>query len=223
MMIAGGSFAYFSEVAHTTLRGAYLSLSLPDGSTVMLNVDSELKYKPLLWFASKTVELNGEAYFEVKSGGRFTVKSGKNKVMVLGTSFNVFARNEKYSVTCMTGKVMVTADNRQTTLTPNMQVTLRNGNFNVAEIADTEQHIGWRQNRFVFNGAPLTEVIKEIERQYDIQISNVLDFDYSYTGNFSKTENPEDVLEIVGKPFGITFLIKNKEKSRKQKIREAHP
>jgi len=208
MMIAGASFAYLYTVTETAVRGAHVAVTLPDGSNVNLNAESKLTYKPFLWFASRNVALNGEACFDVKPGSRFIVKSGQNQVKVLGTGFNVFARAEKYSVTCITGKVEVTANNKQTILTPNMQITLRNGKLEITETADAAQSIGWTQNKFVFIGVPLTEVVKEIERQYDIRVVTASNMDYFYTGNFLKTKEPEAALEIIGKPFGISFTIK---------------
>ena len=135
------------------------------------------------------------------------MKSNKNEVNVLGTSFNVFARTEKYSVTCVTGKVEVKANNERRTLTPNMQLILRNGVLDVSENKETLQSIGWTQNKFSFIGVPLSDVIHEIERQYNINITTSSNLNYLYTGNFSKEKKPEEVLEIIGKPFGIIFKI----------------
>ena len=207
-MVVSGAFAYLYTATETSVRGAHLAVTLPDGSSVNLNAESELKYKPYWWFASREVSLKGEACFEVKSGSKFTVKSGANAVRVLGTSFNIFARTGKYSVTCLTGKVEVTVNGDNILLTPNMQVNLRNGKLEVTENNDAVQSIGWAQNRFVFIGVSLADVVQEIERQYDIHVTASSKLDCLYTGNFSKTKEPEDALEIIGKPFGITFSIK---------------
>jgi ferric-dicitrate binding protein FerR (iron transport regulator) len=69
------------------------------------------------------------------------------------------------------------------------------------------QATGWMQGKFAFTETPLAEVVAEIERRYDIRVIPDYNPDYLYTGNFSKTERPEEVLEIIGKPFGITFNI----------------
>lgn len=207
LIIATSAFAWLYETTEQAERGSHLAVNLPDGSKVNLNADSKLSYKPYWWFASRSVTLKGEAFFEVTPGSSFTVKSSGNEVRVLGTSFNVFARAEGYSVTCLTGKVEVKANNQKTTLTPNMQVRLREGKLDISDNIDGLQTIGWTQNKFSFIGVPLADVIKEIERQYDIRIAANAKLDYLYTGNFSKEKKPEEVLEIVGKPFGITFNI----------------
>lgn len=208
LIIVGISFAYIYTSTKTAVSGSHLAALFPDGSSVKLNAESEIKYKPLWWFVSREVTLKGEACFEVKSGSRFAVKSGKNQVKVLGTSFNVFARDEKYSVTCITGKVEVNANHENIILTPNMQVTLRNGKLQVIENIDVAQSISWTQNKFIFNSVPLTDVVKEIERQYGICIITSSNLDYYYSGNFSTSNAPEEILQIIGNPFGITFSIK---------------
>jgi len=208
MMIAGISFTYFYVTTETAMSGVHLSATLPDGSSVNLNAESEIKYKPYLWSVSREIMLKGEACFEVKQGNRFIVKSGQNQVTVLGTCFNVFARADGYSVTCLAGKVEVTANRENVILSPNMQATLRNGILQVTQNNDAAQSIGWMQNKFIFNGVPLSDVVKEIERQYGIRITSSSNLDYLYTGNFSKSNDPEEVLQIIGKPFGITFNIK---------------
>jgi len=204
LIVSGFSFAYLYTATETAAIGARQFVAFPDGSSANLNAESEIKYKPFWWRFSRTVTLHGEAYFEVGHGNRFTVVSGQNLVRVLGTSFNVFARTEKYSVTCLTGKVEVTTNRENIILTPNMQVTLRNSVMQVVE----NQSIGWTQNKFSFTDAPLSEVVKEIERQYGIRIVTTSDLNYFYSGNFTKLSDPEEVLQIIGKPFGITFVIK---------------
>ena len=208
MIVTGISFACIYTSTITAVSGTHQSASLPDGSGVKLNAESEMKYKPYWWLVSREVTLKGEGYFEVKQGSRFTVKSGQNQVSVLGTSFNVFARDEKYSVTCLTGKVEVAVNRENVVLTPNMQVTLRKGELQITEKVDAAQSIGWTQNKFIFNGVPLTDVVKEIERQYGIRIVTSSGLDYFYSGNFSISNDPEEILQIIGNPFGITFSIK---------------
>lgn len=205
--VASGTFAYRYTTTETAVRGTHRAVTLPDGSSVNLNAESELRYNPYRWFVSRDVNLKGEACFDVKPGSKFAVKSGRNAVRALGTSFNIFARAEKYRVTCLAGKVEVTANGGNVRLTSNMQMTLRNGKPEVTENIDAAQSAGWMQNRFTFIGVPLAEVVQEIERQYDIRVTTASKLDYLYNGNFSKTNDPEEVLQIIGKPFGITFSI----------------
>jgi ferric-dicitrate binding protein FerR (iron transport regulator) len=194
-------------VTEEAARGRHTEIRLPDNSLVTLNAGSKLSYKPLEWFVSRVVTLDGEACFEVKPGSRFSVLSGSKRVQVLGTTFNVYARSEKYCVSCLAGQVEVSIGKEIATLTPGMQATWRGGALKVGKEAVLMRATGWMQGKFEFAETPLSEVVAEIERQYDIHIMPGYNPDYLYTGNFSKTERPEGVLEIIGKPFGITFNI----------------
>lgn len=207
-VITGSSFSFLYTITETVDRGSHLAVILPDGSKVDMNAETELRYKPYWWYISRNVELKGEAYFDVKRGSKFRVTSEQNQVIVLGTSFNIFARPDKYVVTCITGKVEVLANNEKAILLPNMQAYLQNNKFNINNNAYAKQSIDWVYDKFSFIGVPLSEVVAEIERQYDIQIITVSELDYLYTGNFSKENRPQEVLEIIGKPFGITLNIK---------------
>ena len=206
--LAGTITARYYSVSKVAARGTHMSAMLPDSSKVILNAESTLTYYPYWWFASRCVELDGEAYFEVKSGKNFSVKSNKNEVNVLGTSFTVFSRAEKYSVTCLTGKVEVVANKKVSILNPNMRLTYRDEKLSIEKNIDEIQSMGWTKNKFVFIGVPLVDVISEIERQYDINIMADKNLNYFYTGNFEKTERPDDILKIIGKPFDIKFSIK---------------
>jgi len=203
-------FCHFYTVTENTDRGEQAIVQLPDRSTVTLNAESRLSYKPLTWFISRKVRLEGEAYFEVESGSRFSVLSGSHRVSVLGTVFNVHARTKTYQVTCLYGKVEVQAGGRETVeLHPQMQAIYNGSTFSVYSDVATAKATGWMQGKFVFDETPLPDVIAEVERQYNIDVAPNYEPNHLYTGNFSKTENsPEDVLDIIGKAFGITFSFK---------------
>lgn len=206
ILLPGIAFFYTkSEIAN---RGSHLAIILPDGSKVDLNAESKITYKPLWWMISRNVELKGEAYFEVEKGSTFNVRSGDYTVSVLGTSFNIFSRADKYAVTCLTGKVSVANKATLVTLTPNMEAVQINNQLTALNIENAQKAINWKEGKFAFVGVPLVEVIQEIERQYNINIQPNSNLDYLYTGNFTKTQTIDDVLRIVGKPFGIAFKIK---------------
>ncbi|MDR0575700.1 MAG: FecR domain-containing protein [Tannerella sp.] len=194
-------------VTEETARGEHAEVRLPDNSKATLNAESKLSYSPLEWFISRTVTLEGEACFDVKPGSRFSVQSGRKRANVLGTTFNVHARPERYCVTCLAGKVEVCVGKEIVALNPGMQATWLGWELSVDKDAVFTQATGWMQGKFEFAETPLSEVVAEIERQYDIHVMSGFNPDHLYTGNFSKTERPEDVLEILGKPFGITFDI----------------
>lgn len=200
------AFLYTKEV--TVPRGQHYSLNLPDGSQVIINAESKLAYKPFWWKLSRVISLEGEAWFNVEKGNSFAVQSSSGTATVLGTSFNVLSRPGHYNVACLSGKVKVEVGSQSTILTQGMQTILEKGLLHSTKSDNIRQKISWTNNTFVFNEEPLINVIREIERQYDIEVIVPENINYIYSGNFSKPENPDEVLQIIQEPFGIKLKIK---------------
>src|SRR5690606_22489623 len=118
---------------------------LPDNSKVVLNSDSEAEYKSWNWNKKRSVELKGEAFFKVAKGKTFDVNTSLGKVTVVGTQFNVKARDNRFDVTCFEGKVKVTYKNEEVFLTPGESVTFEEGEE--IEIPETKAVLpGWINN-----------------------------------------------------------------------------
>ncbi len=189
------------------------NIILPDLSKVHINAQSIISYKPLLWKFSHRVKLDGEAYFEVTKGKKFEVVSGSFKTIVLGTNFNIYARNNEYMVTCVSGKVKVVEvpGNQEVLLQPGQRAEFKQDKvFKVHSDINTEQTISWLNNRFVFTSVPIRKVFDEIERQYGVLILISGDIHYIYTGNFNRSTSVENVLNLVCKPFNLEFTRKSK-------------
>lgn len=193
----------------STTNAQHLSYELSDGSKIYLNSNTTITYKPLLWYFSRKVNLKGEAFFEVTKGDRFVVESELGKTCVLGTSFNIFARTNNYRVTCLTGKVSVENKSaiQKIMLEPNQKAVIeKNGELKKSIDTMAKQSTLWMKNEFIFTSTPLYEVFEEIERQYNIKISGKYSPDYIYTGNFNKKQSVETTLDLVCRPFDITFV-----------------
>lgn len=191
-----------------TLPGEHQLVSLPDGSTIEMNAASVLNYHPYWWRFERTLTFSGEAYFEVKKGIPFTVKSQRGATRVLGTSFTIYSRKDIYRVTCLTGKVKVMDIKtlNDVILDPDQYAELNQKNeFNVKKNIDVNTAKSWIDNKFIFTSTPISEVIEEIERQFDVSISGYEKFNNQYTGNFDRNQNIEQVLELVCRPLGIDF------------------
>ena len=186
-----------------SLRGEHISYVLPDGSVVNLNAQSKLTYNSLIWFISRSVKMDGEAYFEVEKGSKFTVNTKNGDIRVLGTKFNVFSREDEFAVMCITGKVEVNSGNK-VILEKNEGVKMAiNGELKLISEPEIENVISWKDDVFYFTSVPLNKVIEEVMRQYDVEIKYAANNNYIYTGNFSKESTIEEVLEIVSLPFGL--------------------
>ena len=107
LLLGIGTFMGTYTVKLNTVAAQHLGVLLPDGSAVELNAGTEIHYKPYWWWRERKVALQGEAYFEVTNGKAFSVESDVGITQVLGTSFNIYSRDERYEVTCETGEVRV--------------------------------------------------------------------------------------------------------------------
>jgi ferric-dicitrate binding protein FerR (iron transport regulator) len=203
-------FAKFYTTNINCLRGEHLAHSLPDGSTIQLNAESSIRYAPYWWSITRSLQLEGEAFFEVKKGSRFTVKSKLGTTEVLGTSFNIYARKDQYRVLCTTGKVKVTTQQSKhsITLIPNELAVLVNlKQLEKNKTTEVTNIVAWKRNMFYFNIVPLPDVFDEIERQYDIKIDYhpTSDSLNQFIGSFEKQYDTEQVLQMLTLPFGFKF------------------
>jgi ferric-dicitrate binding protein FerR (iron transport regulator) len=204
ILIGIGSFMRFYQVDYSTAAGEQYTAELPDGSMVDLNGQSTLQFNPYWWRINRTVKLEGEGYFEVKKGKRFSVTSNNGVTSVLGTSFNIYTRDANYEVNCLSGKVEVEVLNGlKKIIYPNQQAILSNNQLEVSE-SNGAHSIDWLNSSFYFSSAPLKRVFKEIGIAYNVNIE--VQADDIYTGNFKKSDNIEDILNIVCVPLNLKFV-----------------
>ncbi|MEO1628093.1 MAG: FecR domain-containing protein [Bacteroidota bacterium] len=157
----------------TSIRSDQQSVAmLPDGSRVQLNAVSEINYVADEWPQERRLSLEGEAFFEVKKGSRFQVNTALGSVEVLGTSFNVFARDDIFEVHCVTGRVQVRLKNGDAKVLNAGQSTRLTAQSQLAAPtpADGLRRAAWREGYFYFDDLPLQRSFSELERQFGIKI-----------------------------------------------------
>jgi transmembrane sensor len=187
--------------------GQHLSCQLPDGSRVDLNADSRIAYHPLWWMFSREVRFEGEGFFQVQKGKKFSVISATGRTEVLGTSFNIYSREDEYRVTCITGKVRVISFAKaETVLAPDYSARMNpDGELTISRESNAGDSHAWVDNMFRFTSMPLILVLNEIERQYDIRITLKAPVEDEYTGYFTRNRSLEETLNLVCTPFGLKF------------------
>jgi ferric-dicitrate binding protein FerR (iron transport regulator) len=186
------------ELTYNTIntnKGGRYKIVLADNSIVWLNAVSSLKYPTTFTGDQRVVELTGEAYFEVaksfvsqKPGTApkrrpFLVKVNGMQVEVLGTHFNIMSYGEESMIkaTLLEGSVRVTpvpvtgggpVARRSQLLSPGQQATLNSKNDQQVKVteADTEEAIAWKNEVFVFNNAPIEKIMREVARNYDVEV-----------------------------------------------------
>jgi len=179
-------------------------LSLDGKFAITLNDGSSLEYEEGDKEGSRTVHLDGEAFFDVIPGNHLIVQTAQGKVEVLGTQFNVRAWGNQLSVECYQGRVIVASKNGQTELQKMEAVLSTNVKLNPkSNINHTSP--SWLNGNTRIKQEPLTEVFKELERQYNVSVKFSLS-NRVYAGEFPHNDL-EKALDDICKPMGLTYKI----------------
>lgn len=199
--------------------GQKTEVLLPDGTQVWLNSGSRLSYNATYGTRQRGVKLEGEAFFDVKQNQShpFLVSVGELDVKVHGTAFSVSAYKEDNTITValLRGKVSLLATANQELLTyllPNQIATIAKKSLACRVTpCDAQVETSWHQNQLKFDGAPIQEVWKKLERWYgvDIALSN-LDTNRRYWFTV-KTESLTELLEMINKITPISYNVNGKE------------
>jgi transmembrane sensor len=195
----------------STPMGGKFKVILPDGSLVVLNAASTLKYPVHFDENLRSVSFTGEAYFEIakkidshKKRVPFYVYSNNQIVEVLGTHFNINSYyNEEYSkTTLLEGSVKIINEKSSNTakiLIPGQQAVIKRGDVQTKiMIADEAQALAWKDGYFLFKNTNIKDVVNELERWYnvDIQYNNSMEFE-NITGYISRNVKISSVLKML--------------------------
>lgn len=201
-----------SIVTKSTKRGENLTVRLPDGTRVRLNSSSSISYSQnLILENQRVVELQGEAFFEVKRDEYrpFIVKTNEVHTTVLGTSFNVNAKNqEEIKVAVVSGKVAVEQKKEKVVLTPGEMAVVEE---KVGKTKyDFDQEVGWKNGVLVLRANDFMDVLDDIEQWYgvDIEVEGKIKekgIDLKYVN-----ESLEEVLEGLSFSAHFNYVINDK-------------
>jgi ferric-dicitrate binding protein FerR (iron transport regulator) len=193
---------YQTDVARTEV------INLPDNSEVNINANSSLTYNSSSWDQKRKLQLEGEAFFKVKTGEKFTVSTTYGDVEVLGTQFNVKSRDYGFEVTCYEGKVRVLVNDESYILSQKDRLVLNDSSVETSQT--TLEKPDWFQNSTIFQSTSLDVVLKEFQNYYnvDFETSNI-NTSRLYTGSFNHSDI-EIALKSITLPLNLTYQIKNK-------------
>lgn len=147
---------------------------LPDSSRVWLNASSTIKYRKS-FRQNRELELEGEAYFEVKHDDRhpFIVKTGNIQTIDLGTSFDIKAYGSYHitTVSLISGRVRVTAASKDlAVLMPSHQLQYdRETHRSKIVPIDTVSLLAWKMGKWQFQGQTLGEIARTLETWYNVK------------------------------------------------------
>ncbi len=154
--------------------GGECTILLNDGTRVWVNSGSKLKYPLSFVDKERCVYLEGEAFFEVEKADKpFIVKNFFGDVRVLGTAFGVTAyRVDSVGYTTLVRGSVCVKNNLSDSLIiyPGEQVvSLRDGKM-IKRDVDVEEYVGWKDGAFIFKERRLEDIVKILERWYNIHV-----------------------------------------------------
>lgn len=210
-----------------TPNGGQYQLTLPDGTKAWLNAASSIRFPSVFNNGKRQISVTGEVFLEVAQdrSSPFTVDiDGQSTVQVLGTSFNINAYGDEGNIqtTLINGSVkIVPAVTNEKTATATA-VILKPGQQAIQSIQaaaepvkiintpNPDQILAWKNGIFEFNGANLKQVMKQLERWYNIRVeysNNVPDI--IFKGEFYRNVNLSDILEVLTE-MGVKFRMEGK-------------
>lgn len=205
-------------VHYTEIRvknGERKQLRLPDQTEVVLNAGSCIRYPVRFTGRTRLVEIDGEAFFEVKrdEAKPFIVRTGAADVKVLGTSFDVkaYAADEQVCVSVRSGKVQVDMPQASMRLAPNEQLVIdkEKGEFQKRN-EDVRRVTAWMQGGLYFNKTPIRSVARELERRYNCTIEFASPGPYEeYIYGEHDNKSLESVLKSIRHSTRIDYRIEN--------------
>lgn len=199
-------------------RGAEYKLALADGTTVMINSASVLRFPVNINAAnSRDVYLEkGEAYFKVAKNPNkpFIVHANGMDVKVLGTTFNVNTYTKTIRATLVEGKVEAKSDNNQiTVLSPNQQAIFnQQTNALIKANVDVMPYVAWANGKIVFEEATLDEVMDQLSLwyDYDVEFQSEKIKQIHFSGEIERYSDIKVILNIIEQTGGVKFSIKNR-------------
>lgn len=197
------AFFFFSPSTQSwsTPVAEQLNVALPDGSEAILNAGTQLSYSSSRFNNQRTLKLDGEAFFDVKTGAPFIVNTALGKVEVLGTRFNVKGRKEAFEVYCVEGKVAVIYQGQEYILTAGQGIHPTDQNKPYRHTSKTPS---WTQGVSLFQNTPLDQVFDEVERQFGVNIKHPDLSNRRYSGRFSH-DNLDYTLTIICGAMNLSY------------------
>ncbi|SCM56414.1 FecR family protein [Petrimonas mucosa] len=185
--------------------GKRSTLSLSDGSKIWFNSGSVVEFPTLFSGDSREIRLaSGEIYIEVEPYKRnsFYVRTANFHIKVYGTKFNVSAyANASPSVVLVEGSVGLLSNyGEEVNLLSNDQaIYLPDGTFNTRQV-DVSHHISWKDGYLLFEETPMSEVLRQIEKNYNLSFNYEKDVslkELTCTGTIILSENLDNVMTTI--------------------------
>lgn len=209
----------FKEI--TTKSAERASIQLGDGSSVMLNSGSKLITPDIFESNKRVVELQGQAFFEIKPDSErpFYVHTNKAVIEVVGTSFDVRSYDDENEIRVVVrdGAVSMSSSLEET----NRRLLSRGdiGSLNrltmdlhSSAVDDIDQYLGWMEGRLIFKSTPVPEVFAHLQRWFDVDIKTDVMSENLANKKFTADLKPrtiDDVMEVMAMSMDIDYIIED--------------
>ncbi len=200
--------------------GKHLKVKLVDGTLIHLNAGTRLQFPPSFTTAkSREVLLDGEAYFDVQKNKDlpFIVSTNTMSIEVLGTRFNVssYSNDKESFVALEEGSVSIKPSFETDTrlksalLKPGEKAFVRNHTFEIQK-TNIKKDVAWNQGTLLFENDRFENIIKKLERHYNMTIENQSDVlnNIRYTGTFT-SESLTEVLQTFKELSDFDYEVLN--------------
>lgn len=191
--------------ALTVEKGSKTKTTLPDGSVIWLNSDTQLEISQSFGDRDRRIKLSGEAYFKIArdKARPFIVEASSLAIKVHGTSFNVsnYPDDAEIRIALIEGSVELTSANGESRLLKPQQTMLykrKSNSFTLSSLSTSDQS-AWKDSKYIFKDKNFGIITKELERMFDVDIV-VLDdrlLHRKFTGDFVQNENINEILDVM--------------------------
>jgi transmembrane sensor len=190
-----------------------LHITLPDGSNISLNRNTELSYRRNFGKTGRAVKLEGEAFFEISPDASkpFTIDAGNANVKVTGTSFNVITRNIESAVEVFvkTGNVILTDNtgSKSLDLDPGF-IGKMDSDISEIIINEDPNYMSWNTGLLKYNGQKLDIVFNDLKRVYnmDIVADDPVILDNMWTSPINN-QPEETIIRLICTSFNLRYTL----------------
>lgn len=202
----------------TTPRGRSIQIILDDSTKVWLNAESRLSYPSHFTDSTRTVHLEGEAYFKVASNAQcpFIVRHHANTTRALGTEFNIRSyENEKKHVTLIKGKVLLTdtLSLQKEILLPGQDAEYDSSSEMTVKQVNPYEFTAWKEDLFYFEQTDLLSLMQTLGRWYNTTIifKNEDIKQYRFTFWAKRSDNLKTTLSMLNQMGTVHIRINSQE------------
>lgn len=206
------------QVAYNTIitpKGGEYRLTLSDGTHIVVNAMSSLRYPIRFGTDKRAVELlSGEAYFEVNKVSHhdtklpFVVKTKEQVLTVLGTAFNINSYAADIVTTLVEGSVQLENQQNKIRLVPTDQAIYREDKdrYDVHRV-DPYYLTAWKDGKFAYEKGSIHRVMQDIARWYDVEVEYAGSVqDIYFSGTVSRFEDLDKLLNTISLTGSIKFV-----------------